>query len=63
MLSNPGIIEFLRSETGISGVSKFKRLLYGGGIRGPECKQILNHHSLFVTLDISIQRNYKGSNL
>ena len=63
MLSKPGIIELLRSETGISGVTKLKRSLYGGGIWEAECKQILNHHTLFVILDISIQRKLKGSDL
>ena len=57
------IIKLLRSETGITGITKFKRSLYSGGIRKAQCKQILDLPSLFVTFDISIKRNYKGSNL
>ena len=50
MLSKVEIIKHLSSETGISGITKSKRLLYSSGIREVECKQILNLHSLFVLL-------------
>ena len=50
MLFKVEIIKLSSSETGISGITKSKGLLYSGGIREVECKQILNLHSLFVLL-------------
>ena len=65
MLSKPGIIELLRSEIGISGVTRFKRSLNGGGVWEAECKEILYLplvHSLLLLLISRFKESMKVLN-
>ena len=65
MLSKPGIIELLRSEIGISVVTRFKRSLNGGGVWEAECKEILDLplvHSLLLLLISRFKESMKVLN-